>query len=157
MTQHNSGRARKGRWVSASLDPPYATWRVRWCGSREAIANAGPIDQTPARSAAASNSISSGQLSPTPESERPEVDGLAEHRLGQQPTAVGSHCKPAGAQTVADQQIVHTGHRPELGAIIVGKGPESDANFMQCPGCESRRHGEPRVQYFGHACRRQAM
>src|SRR5262249_18378664 len=49
---------------------------------------------------------SGGALDPGINRKRREVDGFAERRLGQQPTAVRPHRQPAGAQTTADEEVV---------------------------------------------------
>src|SRR5204862_6350684 len=46
-----------------------------------------------------------------------DLGSPAQHRVGEQRTAVGPHGKAAGTQTVADKQVVHARHQAEFRTV----------------------------------------
>src|SRR5262245_37532984 len=85
------------------------------------------------------------------------MDRLAEHRIGEQGSAPGSHGQTAWPQAVGDIELINPWYRAKLGTVIGGQWPKSDANLRQRPGGETWRHGEPGVEHLGHTLSRQAM
>src|SRR5262249_58309544 len=104
---------------------------VRCALGTQAIANVGPVGQPLAARASAAPTL--GVLN---HCKPRQVDGLAERRLGQQGTAIRPHGEAAWTQTVADDEVVYSRHRPKLWSVIERDRPKADPYLLERPGCE---------------------